>query len=104
MTAMSEMFWTFCITSGIGLIITVMKMAYKSKCKECSCFCIKVIRDTDLEEKELEFQVKNGLPPIMNTDFLQQIQQSENASSPKSFRKGKQNNGIYKQNSINEKV
>lgn len=100
MSAMSEMFWTFCITSGIGLVITVMKMAYKSKCKECSCFCIKVIRDTDLEEKELEFQVKNGLPPIMNTDFLQQ----DNTSSPKSFRKGKPNNVIYKQNSISEKV
>ena len=63
--AMSEIFWTFVITSSIGLIISLAKMSYKSKCKECSVCCIKIIRDTALEEKELEFQVKHGLSPII---------------------------------------
>jgi hypothetical protein len=31
-------------------------MCYKSKCKEVDICCIKVIRDTNLEEKELEFE------------------------------------------------
>lgn len=62
---MSEIFWTFVITSSIGLIISLAKMSYKSKCKECSFCCIKIIRDTALEEKELEFQVKHGLAPII---------------------------------------
>ena len=48
-------FWTFFITSTIGLIIALTKMAYKSKCKEINCGCIKIIRDTEVEEKELEF-------------------------------------------------
>ncbi len=67
---MSEMFWTFVITSGVGLIITLTKMGYKSKCKEFECCCMKVVRDTVTEEKELEFQVKNGLPPIIRTPSL----------------------------------
>ena len=48
-------FWTFFITSTIGLILGLTKMAYKSKCKEINCGCIKIIRDTDTEEKELEW-------------------------------------------------
>ena len=48
-------FWSFFITSVIGLIIGLSKMAYRSKCKEVSCFCAKVIRDINAEEKEFEF-------------------------------------------------
>ena len=48
-------FWSFFITSTIGLIIGLSKMAYRSKCKEVSCFCVKIIRDIDAEEKEFEF-------------------------------------------------
>ena len=80
---MSEIFWTFCITSSIGLIVTLAKMGYKSKCKECSCCCLKVIRDTALEEKELEFQVRNGLPPIINNDLIVNPNQQKNLSPPK---------------------
>jgi hypothetical protein len=53
---MTETFWMFLITSSIGFIIAVSKMCYKSKCKEVDICCIKVIRDTNLEEKELEFE------------------------------------------------
>ena len=51
----SEIFWTFLITSMIGLTITVCKLAYKSKCKEVAFCCLRIVRDTELEEKELEF-------------------------------------------------
>lgn len=50
-----QIFWTFFITSTIGFILAVCKMAYKSKCKEMSFGCIKIIRDTATEEKEEEF-------------------------------------------------
>jgi hypothetical protein len=30
-------------------------MAYKSKCKEVACCCIKIVRDVEAEEKETEF-------------------------------------------------
>jgi hypothetical protein len=53
---MTETFWMFLITSSIGFIIAISKMCYKSKCKEVDICCIKVVRDTNLEEKELEFE------------------------------------------------
>lgn len=52
---MTEIFYTFVISSSIGLIITITRMCYKSKCKEINIGCIKIIRDTETEEKELEF-------------------------------------------------
>jgi len=48
-------FWSFFITSSVGLIIALTKMAYKSKCKEVQCCCIKIVRDIAMEEKEFEF-------------------------------------------------
>ena len=51
----SEVFYTFLITSLIGFVVALSKMAYKSKCKEVSCCCIKIIRDVEIEEKENEF-------------------------------------------------
>jgi hypothetical protein len=58
---MSETFWMFVITSTIGFIIAVSKMCYKSKCKQVDFCCIKVIRDTSLEEKELEFETTHNV-------------------------------------------
>ena len=51
----SEVFYTFLITSLIGFVVALAKMAYKSKCKEVSCCCIKITRDVESEEKEFEF-------------------------------------------------
>jgi hypothetical protein len=59
---MSEVFWTFFVSSMVGFIIAIMKMCYKSKCKEVSICCIKVIRDTEAEEKETEFVLTNRQP------------------------------------------
>jgi hypothetical protein len=45
-------------------------MAYKSKCKEVACCCIKIVRDTDAEEKEEEFRILHPpqrLPPTENS-------------------------------------
>ena len=52
---MSEVFWTFFVTSAIGFIIGLFKLCYKSKCKEVDFCCIKITRDTRMEEKETEF-------------------------------------------------
>lgn len=51
----SEVFYTFLITSLIGFVVALAKMAYKSKCKEVSCCCVRIIRDVESEEKEFEF-------------------------------------------------
>jgi len=55
-------FWSFFITSMVGLTLKCASLAYKSKCKEVSCCCVKIVRDTDTEEKEEEFRLAR-LPP-----------------------------------------
>jgi hypothetical protein len=47
---LSEVFWTFFITSLAGFLLKCASMAYKSKCKEVDICCIKIIRDVELEE------------------------------------------------------
>ena len=47
----NAVFWSFFITSIIGLILKCSSMAYKSKCKEVSLCCLKIVRDTEVEEK-----------------------------------------------------
>ena len=57
---LSEVFWVAFITTISGMLIKLASMVYKSKCRECSVCCIKVVRDVDLEEKELEFRINNN--------------------------------------------
>ena len=58
---MTETFYMFVITSVIGFIIAMTKMCYKSKCKEVDLCCLKIVRDTNLEEKELEFEINHNI-------------------------------------------
>ena len=60
---LSEVFWVAFITTISGMIIKLCSMAYKSKCKEIACGCIKIVRDTDAEEKEEEFRITHPPPP-----------------------------------------
>ena len=56
-------FFSFLITSIVGCLLKLSNMAYKSKCKEVSFCCIKIIRDVDLEEKQDEFVITHPTPP-----------------------------------------
>lgn len=49
---LSEVFFTFLITSVIGLIIAIGKMCYKSKCSSIDFCCLKITRNIDAEVKE----------------------------------------------------
>jgi hypothetical protein len=51
MQEFSEVFYTFLITSCIGLILAIGKICYKSKCSQIEICCIKVTRNIDLEVK-----------------------------------------------------
>ena len=53
--SMSEVFWVGFYSSMIALILGIGSQCYKSKCKEVSFCCIKIIRDTTAEE-ELDIQ------------------------------------------------
>ena len=51
----SEVFFTGLYSSLIGFLLAMGAQCYKSKCKEVSFCCIKIIRDTTAEE-ELDIQ------------------------------------------------
>ena len=59
---LSEVFWTFLITSSIGFVIGALRLCYKSKCEtiEISCRGIRIVRDTVGEEKLDEVQRQNS--------------------------------------------
>ena len=52
-------FWTGMVTALIGCLLKTMSMAYKSKCKEVSFCCIKIIRDVKAEVEENKFVVSH---------------------------------------------
>uniref|UniRef100_A0A6C0AR54 Uncharacterized protein n=1 Tax=viral metagenome TaxID=1070528 RepID=A0A6C0AR54_9ZZZZ len=67
---LSEVFWVAFVTTISGMIIKLVSMAYKSKYKEVACGCIKIIRDTEAEEKEEKFRmVHPPLPTISNSSL-----------------------------------
>ena len=55
---LSEVFLTFVVSSGVALILAVLKMCYKSKCSSIELCCFKIVRNIELEEKEDELELK----------------------------------------------
>jgi hypothetical protein len=50
----SEIFYTGLYTASMAFCLGVFSYLYKSKCKQVDICCIKIIRDVEIEEKELE--------------------------------------------------
>jgi hypothetical protein len=59
MITLTETFYVCLITTLAGLILKLASLAYKSKCKQCSCFGISVLRDVVIEEQLDEQELKN---------------------------------------------
>ena len=57
----SEVFWVGLYTAGVGVILAIMNMCYKSKCKEVDICCIKIIRNVEIEEHI------DSIPPVRTT-------------------------------------
>jgi len=51
MQELSEVFWSFLISSCVGLLLAVCRFAYRSKCREVNVCCIKIVRDVEGEER-----------------------------------------------------
>lgn len=52
---MSEVFWSLVLSSSIGCFLAVVRMLYKSKCRNIKFCGIVIERDVAMEEKEFEF-------------------------------------------------
>jgi hypothetical protein len=65
----SEVFFTGLYSSLIGFLLAMGAQCYKSKCKEVSFCCIKIIRDVEGEE-ELDIQQQRPQNPIQSQNGL----------------------------------
>ncbi len=54
-------FWSFFLSTIVGCILKLSSSIYKSKCSRFEVCCIKIIRDTALEEKEHEYDVEHNV-------------------------------------------
>jgi hypothetical protein len=59
---LSEVFYSFLISSCIGLLLVLIKTCYKSKCRSVEFCCIKIIRDVEGEEK-IDIEVREPSSP-----------------------------------------
>jgi hypothetical protein len=53
----NSVFWLAVVGSLSGFMLKLISIIFKSKCKEVSCCCMKIIRDVELEEKQSEFEL-----------------------------------------------
>ena len=60
MYMLSEIFWSTFVGIVAGLGLAVSNQLFKSKCKEVSCCCIKIVRDI---EAETELEMRQPIPP-----------------------------------------
>jgi len=65
----SEIFFTFLITSVIGLILKMGSYCYKSKCSEVNICCIRIIQNIDNEEKLDEIKL-NKIQKVKSNNNL----------------------------------
>ena len=66
----SEVFLSSVLTIGSGMVLALFALCYKSKCVEIELGCIKIKRDVQLEEKELEFTTTHQPTNPINNDIV----------------------------------
>lgn len=54
----SEIFYTFVITTASGVLLAMIRMLYKSKCKTIKICGCEIDRDTEAEEREDEKEME----------------------------------------------
>ena len=62
----TETFFVGLYSALMGFVLAVINLLYRSKCKEVDICCIKVIRDTQIEE-ELDLQQPRSNNPIQQS-------------------------------------
>lgn len=67
---MSEVFWSMFLTTSVAFVLAVGRLCYKSKCSSIEFCCIKIIRNTVVEERadELEMEIKASKPQEDNSN------------------------------------
>ena len=68
---LSEIFFTFLVTSIIACFLGTARMLYKSKCRSVECCGFKIERDTGAEEKVDEIHRAESVATLpQNNDLI----------------------------------
>jgi len=65
---LSETFWVAFVATTSAMVLKLASLCFKSKCKEC-IMCggrIRIVRDTEAETKETEFELVHPPSPSKN--------------------------------------
>ena len=62
----TETFYAGLYSALMGFVLAVINQLYKSKCKQVDICCIKILRDTQIEE-ELDLQQPRSNNPIQQS-------------------------------------
>lgn len=72
---LSEQFLIFVVSTGIGALLVVCRLLYKSKCKNFEICCMKIERDAEQENHadlivEMAKRMSTPLNPIVNEPII----------------------------------
>lgn len=70
-------FWISFVTLITACSLAVIKITYKSKCREVECCCIKIRRDIEQEEKIDEMEM-NSIRRLDSMDNIPKLTRSQN--------------------------
>lgn len=70
MVVLSEVFYVCLLTTLSGLLLKIASLAYKSKCRKCSCCGVSIIRDVFLENEYDEAELEKGTLNKGNSEKL----------------------------------
>lgn len=68
---LSEVFWTFVVSSVAGCCLATLRMAYRSKCKRVSFCGLNIERDTE-EESHID-QFVPPSPSVSRVDSMVRV-------------------------------
>ena len=61
-----------------GFLLALGRQMYKSKCKEIECFCVRIVRDVESEEKFDEQELARG-GSVHQDDISVGVQESKSS-------------------------
>ena len=59
---LSELFYITLISGFFAFLTLSVRYCLKCRISEINCFCIKIKRDTESEEREVEMRIEHDIP------------------------------------------
>ena len=103
---LTEIFLSFMISSGIGLVVICVRLLYKSKCKLFQLCCLKIERDVEVESQAdlvVDLARRLSITPLPHPAVHQQQPYPLDAKNSQSFDANLRDNEILRYENIYNK-